>query len=228
LDHLVKTSAAPFSTVWTARALSGPATGAPLPTPRDVGREWQELGQGWRDQPEPHFNPGWARIRWDRTGLLFEAVFMQRQPANRARTLNERTWELGDIAEFFLQDTSTGRYLELHVTPENQRLQLRWPPDGLARFRAGTAPLEQFLIKDPHWVHSDTAVAADHWTARAYVPLNCLGLPPGMPLPVFRAAVCRYDRSQGPEILSSTARLSAPNYHLYAEWPELRLAAGPA
>ncbi len=55
------------------------------------------------------------------------------------------------------------------------------------------------------------------------MPFACLGLNPEQNLPTLRTAVCRYDRSLGPELLSSTARLTAPNYHRHAEWAELRL-----
>jgi hypothetical protein len=219
----VKPSAPTFPAVWSAGPLVGSGEFPAVPAPADLGPGWVELGQAWRAAPEPGFNRGWARIRWDQAGLLYEACFLQRAPANRARGLNQRTWEMGDIAEFFLQETATGRYLELHVTPENQRLQLVWPLGGLDRFRAGTARLEDFLVTDPHWVRSTAVVHADHWTANAFVPFACLGLKDRGPLPALRTAVCRYDRSLGPELLSSTARLAEPNYHRHGEWAELRL-----
>ena len=189
----------------------------------DLG--WVELGQAWRPTPEPGLNRGWARIRWDHSGLFYEAVFLQRSPANRARSLNERTWEMGDIAEFFLQESVTGRYLELHVTPENQRLQLVWPLGGLDRFRAGTAQLEDFVVSDPQWVDSGATIGVEHWSACAYVPFARLGLDGTRGLPGLRTAVCRYDRSLGPELFSSTARLTAPNFHRYGEWAGLQLAS---
>lgn len=212
-----------FAPVWTAAALVGFTASTTVPAPRELDSDWVELGQAWRPAPEPGFNRGWARIRWDQGGLLYEACFLQLSPANRARGLNERTWEMGDIAEFFLQETATGRYLELHVTPENQRLQLVWPLGGLDRFRAGTARLEGFLVTDPHWVRSAALVHADHWTASAHVPFACLGLKDSGHLPALRTAVCRYDRSLGRELLSSTAQLAEPNYHRHGEWAELRL-----
>jgi hypothetical protein len=212
-----------FAPVWPTLPFVGSLASAPGVSPADLGSHWHQLGQHWRPAPEAGLNPGWARIRWNDSGLLYEAVFLQRKPGNRARRLNERTWELGDLCEFFLQETTTGRYLELHVTPENQRLQLVWPPGGLDRFRTGTAPLEDFLVPDSGWVESAATVAADHWTARAFVPYSCLGLGHTARLPVLRTAVCRYDRSLGPELLSSTARLTEPNYHRHQEWSELRL-----
>ena len=216
-----------FTTIWPAHPLVGPVAKIPAATLSDVGPDWRELGQAWRTEPELGFNAGWARIRWNAAGLLFESVFLQRQPANRARSLNEPTWEMGDISEFFLQEPRTGRYIELHVTPENQRLQLLWPLGGLDRFRAGTAALSEFLVTDPDWVQSSATIAADHWTARAFVPFTHLGLREGEMPSGWRTAVCRYDRSLGPELLSSTARLAQPNYHRHAEWSELRLEPGP-
>ena len=209
--------------VWTALPLVEPLAAVPPVSPAEVGPSWYQLRQHWRPTAELGLNPGWARIRWNDTGLLYEAVFLQQRPANRARRLNERTWELGDIAEFFLQDPSTGRYLELHVTPENQRLQLVWPLDGLERFRAGTAPLDDFLIPHPRWVESHTVVAADYWTARTFIPYSCLGLESPPRAQMLRTAVCRYDRSHGPELFSSTAPLTEPNYHRHEEWAELSL-----
>ena len=215
--------AASFPAIWSAGPLGRSGDYPAIPTPADLGADWVELGQAWRAAPEPGFNRGWGRIRWDEFGLHFEACFLQRAPANRATGLNQRTWEMGDIAEFFLQETATGRYLELHVTPENQRLQLVWPLGGLDRFRAGAARLDDFLVTDPHWVRSAAQVQLDHWTASAHVPFAGLGLKGSAQLPSLRAAVCRYDRSLGLELLSSTARLTEPNYHRHNEWTELRL-----
>jgi hypothetical protein len=223
LDHLVNSLAATFPAIWSAGPLGRSGDYPAIPAPADLGADWVELGQAWRAAPEPGFNRGWGRIRWDEFGLHFEACFLQRAPSNRATGLNQRTWEMGDIAEFFLQETATGRYLELHVTPENQRLQLVWPLGGLDRFRAGAARLDDFLVTDPHWVRSAAQVQLDHWTASAHVPFAGLGLKASEQLPALRAAVCRYDRSLGPELLSSTARLTEPNYHRHSEWTELRL-----
>lgn len=146
-------------------------------------------------------------------GLFYEAVFLHRSPANRAPSLNERIWKMGDIAEFFLKKTATGRYLELHVTPENQRLQLVWPLGGLDRFRAGTARPEDFVVSDPQSVDSGATIGVEHWSACAYVPNARRGRDGTRGLPGLRTAVYRYDRSLGLELFSSTARLTAPTFH---------------
>jgi len=207
---------------WPVRRASGPTFHEPWATPETRGADWQPLEQAWRGSTEEGFNGGWARLRWHPGGLLAEGVFRGRRQTNAARRLNERTWELGSVFELFLRADGYDRYLELHVTPENQRLQLLWPDDGLESFRAGRAALGDFLVSDPAWVTSETRIAENHWAVRVAVPFHCLGLAAGATLPTMRAAVCRYDTGSGREVLSSTARLPAPNYHLLAYWSRLQ------
>lgn len=208
---------------WPVRRATAPHFPDAWATPDARGADWQPLEQAWLGQPEDGFNPGWARLRWHPHGLLVESLFRGRRQGNAARRLNERTWELGSVFEFFLQADGYDRYVELHVTPENQRLQLLWPDDGLESFRAGRARLEDFLVNDPAWVTSETRIAPEHWAVRVAVPFRCLGVAPGSTPPAMRAAVCRYDLGRDREVLSSTARLPAPNYHLQAHWSRLQL-----
>lgn len=209
---------------WIARPAPAAAPAAPWPTPDGVGTGWTPLRQAWRPAPEPDFNPGWARACWSAQALRIDALFVGRNQRNRARGLNERTWELGDIFEFFVRAEGAPRYLEVHVTPENHRLQLRWPDGGLADFRAGRAGLEAFTVTDPAWVASEVRREPDHWGVRLEVPWRCLGLPAAAaPRPVLHACVCRYDCGRGGEVLSSTAPLREPNYHRLEDWPRLRL-----
>jgi len=195
------------------------------PDPADP--QWKPLRQAWRvDGLESHFQPGWARVRWNETALLFDIVFVGRQPRNRARQLNERTWELGDIAEIFLQQEGSPEYIELHVTPENQRLQLRWTPEGFAAFRAQAATLEDFTIGDARWIESASQIGEKSWSVSARLP--AAALQPGSAglsrSSAWRGAVCRYDCTAGPDVTySSTAPLRELSYHRREEWDRLEL-----
>ncbi len=209
---------------WPVRRTLGPDFTTAWTTPEALGPDWRPLEQAWREQPEKDFNAGWAHLRWYPGGLLVEGLFHGAHQTNAARRLNERTWELGSVFEFFLRADGCEHYLELHVTPENQRLQLLWPEGGLEAFRAGRAALADFLVNDPAWVTSETRVARDHWAVRLEIPFHCIGLAPSATLPAMYAAVCRYDLATGREVLSSTARLPAPNYHLQAHWSRLQFA----
>ena len=189
---------------------------------------WRPLQQTWMgDRPAAGFQPGWARVRWNPAGLIYDVVLRGADQRNRARRLNELTWELGDVCELFIQTAPASPYIEIHVTPENQRLQLRLPSDGIARVRSGQATLESFMISDPEWVGSRVSCASGVFQVQIVVPARTLGLDPaeltsGL---AIRSAVCRYDyrgSSSGP-ILSSTALLPAPFFHTPLFWSTLRL-----
>lgn len=209
---------------WSAPFLAGLPPDAARLSPLRVDDDWQPLEQAWRGgAPEPAFYSGWAQVHWSPDALHFSAIFIGSAQRNRARRLNERTWELGDICEVFLQGPADGPYLELHVTPENQRLQLLWPAGGVERFRRHEAPLDDFLVAQPDWVRSSTRVGPGFWAARVTVPWSCLGLEAGA-APALRAAVCRYDYGGRTEpVWSSTAPLREANFHRPHEWQPLAL-----
>ena len=205
--------------------VSRPAFAAGAATAREPG--WKPLDQFWRPEGrEPGFQPGSARVLWNERGLLFDIVFAGRGPRNAARSLNEHTWELGDIAEIFLQREGGEEYLEIHVTPENQRLQLRWTPAGFAAFRRDLGLLGRFAVSDPHWIESRSQVRNSDWSVSAFLPASIIDPGAGIlgPATRLRVAVCRYDCTAGPGfVLSSTARLTQPAYHRREEWDLLVL-----
>ena len=196
------------------------------PEPADPA--WKPLRQAWHARgEEKRFQPGWARLSWNEGGLLFDIVLTGRNPRNSARRMNERTWELGDIAEIFLQKEASEEYLELHITPENQRLQLRWTIAGFASFRRDSSRFGEFTVSDPEWVGSVSRVREADWSASAFIPARALNLgqPSLGPEMLLRGAVCRYDCTAGPDIIfSSTAGLREPSYHRREEWDRLALA----
>ena len=215
----------PLSTPWLAAYLpSRQAEPAPL-SPLSVDARWVPLRQAWLPGGnEQGFNPGLARIHWNDTELSYDVIMLGSRPANRARRLNERTWELGDVCEVFVQAVGAESYVELHVTPENQRLQLLWPAGGLARFRNNAAPLEDFAIAQTDWVKTGTHIGPGFWVAHAVIPLTCFGLTSLTPASGFRTAVCRYDCDPcGTTFLSTTAPLRAADYHCTADWQYLVL-----
>ena len=201
-----------------------PASAQPAPGDPD----WRLLRQHCLPNgPEPRFQPGWARVQWNERALRYEAVLKGRGPKNAACGLNERTWELGDICEIFFQDCGGERYLEIHVTPENQRLQLRWTPETFRAFvDGGMRDLSAPLVGDPAWLSSTARVHEDYWSVCAIIPAQSLPIRDGALRvgAVFLTAVCRYDCSTGPGfVLSSTAPLSEPSYHRRHEWDPLQL-----
>lgn len=191
----------------------------------DARRDWRALRAVPGGVPPA---PGKACISWTPELLRVDAVFHGVAPRNRATRLNERTWELGDTFEFFLLLEDSSTYLEIHVTPENQRLQLRWPLDGHARVRAKREKLESFFISDPDWVTSQTQIDGDLWFTHLSIPAHQCGRSMLQPRHCFRTAVCRYHTPAGfaEPVLATTASFTAPGFHQPQHWNELVLVAG--
>lgn len=186
--------------------------------------DWRGLRQAWRaDGPERGFRPGRVRVTWDEEGLEFAIVFTGVGARNRARRLNEPTWELGDVAEVFLARRGRPGYLEIHVTPENQRLQLRWAAGGVSRLRTGRAQLGEFTFEGGGVV-STARRSRRGWMVRVHLARDLLGPRPLALGDRFVAAVCRYDWGNRPDpVYSSTANLRAADFHRRREWHQLRL-----
>lgn len=199
-----------------------PWLGAPLPP----GSEWLPLRQAWtRPAASWPARAGWFRIRWLPQGLVIHSLFLSPRARNQATALNQRTWELGEVAETFIEERDASPYLEVHVTPENHRLQLRFPPGGIERLRAGSSTLDDFVINDEGWAQSAVRVEPGLWQSQLLLPAACFSpdfLQVGR---VFKATFCRYDCADaGEPVLSATAPLAEPSYHRREDWQTFRLS----
>ena len=186
------------------------------------------LAQAWLDEPEPDFAPGVVRTGWRDDTLLVFAVLSDADIFTRAQQHNDRFWELGDTFEMFLQPQAGQGYVELHVTPNNLRLQLR--------FTAPPAPdanvFDQALIKDElfrsrAWVNA----IAREWCVYAEIPRSPLGWGPGSAGPgpslagsTWCVSFCRYDYTRGRArpVISSSSPHTEPRFHRPHEWSGLR------
>lgn len=191
---------------------------------------WLPLAQSWLRARKRRPPRAWATALWRRDALHFRVLFHGAAGSNRARELNERTWELGDVCELFLQRADATEYLEIHVTPENVRLQLRWPEGGLARLRRGDSALAEFAITDPNWVQSSVEKYPTAWQVDLAVQASCLGVDHFDESVTVRAAVCayRYSNSGAPADLVSTAQLEIPGFHQPSRWHRLALQSDRA
>lgn len=204
---------------------------APSASPAGNPRGWKPLLKHRRAEgnaaPDRRFNPGWARIGWTSSALVVDFAFVATTARNRAIRLNERTYLLGDVGEIFLQWLGSDRYIEIHITPENQRLQLSWDAAGLQRIRQRQAVLDDFAVADLNWVQSVTSVSPTLWSARVIVPAGTIahGLANLESDSHLIAAVCRYDYG-GKEtpILSSTVDFQGSPFHTRAAWDRLVLS----
>jgi hypothetical protein len=215
----------PVTSTWLAHRVAHSHPDPQRFSPDRLDATWRPLGQAWLGSaPQKNFRPGWARLGWHPHFLDLAFVFSGGPAHNAARQLNERTWELGDVGEFFIRPDSAPHYLEIHLTPENQRLQLNFPLGGIARLRSGEAPLESFIVTDPDWVFSATHITSDFWTAQARIPAAALGFATLANGLVFQTAVCRYDCGiTSTPTLSATASFTAPFFHQLDAWSQLVL-----
>jgi len=183
------------------------------------------MGQAWLAEPELDFLPATVRTGWRGDALLVFAELQDADVHTRATAHNQRMWELGDVMELFLQPADSPGYVEFHVTPNNLRLQLRFP-DPLALRRAQSSNAFDDLILPDGTFRSRvwTQPANRKWFVYAEVPAAGVGAA-DRPLAgmEWRFSFSRYDYSRGrPEpVISSTSPHAQPSFHRREEWGTL-------
>jgi len=134
---------------------------------------------------------------------------------NDATEHNDRTWEKGDVFEVFARRDDASEYVEVHVTPDNVRLHLRFPDPGLAQRIQDIAA----VAADPHAIASSASRTARGWRAGVVVPLAA------GPGDLLRVSFCRYDAGRGrAPILSSSSPHPVLAFHRPWEWELCRIA----
>jgi hypothetical protein len=209
----------------------------PLFAPEDLARVREAfinatpiaLGQAWLAAPEKDFSPGLVRTGWREGSLLVFAELTDADVFTKAQRHNDRFWELGDTFEMFLQPPGSPAYVELHVTPNNLRLQLRFekPPSV-----QDIDPFVAALIHDQIFDSRTWAMPEGKgWCVFADVPAAAVGYGPGDLAPsTWRFSFSRYDATRGREhpVISSSSPHTVPAFHRPHEWGELRaMAAEP-
>lgn len=203
--------------------------GASLSQAREAfaGAQPLSMSQTWRGSPEPGFRPATVRVGWQDERLLVLAELDDDDIWTAATGHGQRFWELGDTFEIFLAAAGVTKYIECHVTPLNQRLQLRFPLEGPAAL--GPDPFVNALVPGDDF-DSRVWLADDGrgWIALAAIPGTFAGLPQG-PLAgsTWRYSFSRYDASSGTAtpVISSTSPHPVPSFHRQQEWGTLLCAA---
>ena len=188
------------------------------------------MGQAWRDDVQEGFRPAAVRLGWKPDGLWVLADLADDHMTSASTSHNQDMWTLGDVFEVFIARRDSPSYLELHVTPHNHRLHLRWTVEGFADIRAKVKTVADFHA-DPEafqaWVR--TAPGGKGWQVLMRIPASIL--PDGA---AFRAgdkldiSFSRYDAgAEGtPKILSSTSPHTKLDYHRRSEWRSAELVEG--
>jgi hypothetical protein len=183
-----------------------------------------EFAQSWRGSLQREFQPGTVRVGWREQALWVLAEMRDLDIYNNATQLNDITYALGDVFEMFLQCGRQKHYFELHITPENQRLQIRFESEP-RKLKDKDLP----VIEQRDLFFSRTGVWPDEqrWQVLAGVPAAVVeGEDCFSPGNSWRFSFGRYDYTRGCKqpVLSSTSALTAPDFHCRAEWGTLLFA----
>jgi hypothetical protein len=191
------------------------------------------LGQAWLPAPEPDFAPGIVRTGWRENSLIVFADLSDTDVFTLAKRHNDRFWELGDTFEIFLQPPGQDAYVELHVAPNNLRLQLRFdrPPAARDADRFTSALIHDQVFESQTWVKPDK----QGWCVFAELPLmalierQALGPPTVLSSSTWRFSFSRYDATHGREtaVISSSSPHTKPAFHRPDEWGHLRFSLRP-
>jgi hypothetical protein len=173
------------------------------------------FAQRWRQTPDAGLMPGQVKVGRRESALWALADMEDAEIFNLADRHNLSTWELGDVFEVFAQRQGEPGYVELHVTPDNYRLHLRFPDEAaIRRVRAGEERhAAYFGDPDPlvsrAWVHRQEKV----WRALLQLPF---AVSPGE---AWRLSFCRYDSTRGAEpVAASTSPHTVGDFHRPSEW----------
>lgn len=176
--------------------------------------------QAWRKQPEADFKPTHVHIGWRENALWLYAEMNDVDIFNTATQLNQDTYLLGDTLEFFLRPVSQQAYYELHVTSNNQQLQLRWPYAYAVYERRGLSP---YYISGMLQSYTDVQKDRHRWRVLAAVPAEIAESKTIKDGDVWSFSFCRYDYTHGRRmaVLSSSTPYPMEDFHRQAEWGKL-------
>jgi hypothetical protein len=180
------------------------------------------LGQAWLEREENDFAPAFVRFGWRGNALLLFAELIDFDIFNAATVLNQRAWELGDTFEIFLQSINHPDYFEFQVTPNNQRVQLRFTDSSIEK-SVGRTNLLPSVYMPGEVFHSRTWIQLNTrcWYVYAEICAKELFRHPGsLEGNRWLFSFSRYDYTCGRKlpVISSTSRHAEPDFHRRHEW----------
>ncbi len=212
--------------VSTAEMLAQPN---PLPVPANEtaskGTAFT-FAQPWNASTDPGFRLGDARLSWTPAALHVEAHLTDDDVISRTTGDNQKSWELGDVFEIFVQIEGHPGYAELHVTPNQHRVQLDLPgPRGRPTPEAAPLAFDKMLVTPVRFDGKATRTTTG-WRVIATIPASIFSLDRFAPGQRLRVAFSRYDATTGqPPVLSTTAAHRRIDFHRPTEWSAIVLAS---
>ena len=169
-----------------------------------------------------------ARMLWDDKYLYIGAELQDKDIYGFHKEHDSTTWE-DDVFEIFIKPRDDSpHYYEFHVTPRNTTLDMlivrRGAAAGTKRwsiFESGMITAVKINGTLNNWKDED-----QNWSVEIAIPLSAFNDTTSLPRvnDRWKFALCRYDYSvyleKGVE-LSSSAYLSAVNFHLFKDYDTL-------
>ena len=188
------------------------------------------LQQAWLPTPEAAFRPCRVRTGCSNAALFVYAELEDEDIYNPITEFNAPSYCFGDVFEIFLRPAGQSAYYELHVTPQNQKFQLRIPSaEAFQRIRESKKGIpDEWLISD--WeldARVDVRASQSKWRVFARIPFDRIAeirRPQAGDQWLF--SFSRYDYTRGKEkpVLSSSSPHQAIDYHRQHEWRTLTFA----
>eukprot|EP01063_Lacrimia_lanifica_P012425 TRINITY_DN19059_c0_g2_i1.p2 TRINITY_DN19059_c0_g2~~TRINITY_DN19059_c0_g2_i1.p2 ORF type:complete len:218 (+),score=71.98 TRINITY_DN19059_c0_g2_i1:52-705(+) len=184
-----------------------------------------ELKQHWEAPGQLPKERGCGWLAYGTDGLRMGVEFQETGPFTTATKDQQPLYQLGSVAEFFVQpDVSVkGEYWEVHVAPNNLLTDV-FVTDRDA-FTSGKETYESALAHASNTVHK-AVVDGNKWSAEVIIPWSAFGLtaPPTRGTE-WGYSICRYNypdrRLDDPEY-SSTSPHAQLGYHRVEEYRRLR------
>jgi hypothetical protein len=169
------------------------------------------LGQFWNEVQEPELKPTKAWATFSENTLHVTAELDDDDVFNTATAHNQRTWETGDVFEIFIRRDDSENYTEVHVTPENVKLHLKF--DDFTHTGRIEGDISR-VAADPDEIIASAERTLTGWRVSASVPLSA------GPGDLIRVSFCRYDasRNQPYPVLSSSSPHPELSFHRPLEW----------
>lgn len=173
--------------------------------------------------PHPRdYGAGEVRLGWHENALVIFADLPDVDIRTDARENHEAMWLLGDVFEIFVKREAFDPYFELHVTPNNHCLQLRFPDaQALGALSETKGSWRDFIVTDPVFSYrARVDAAAKKWQVFARVPWKSLAGDSPVKPESWKLSCCRYDYRSDLEkpVLCSTSLHEVLNYHRQSDW----------
>lgn len=166
---------------------------------------------------QPAQESGFAFLWLSQDYLHVYCVMQDSDVITLASGKNDKTWEKGDVMEFFLQpNPELTNYIELHLAPNQATLEYAIPDSKLLKSYSPE------MLSFESGMETETGLFEQGWWGQIRLPLKKLAFSSNL---APRFCICRYNYNrqnwENPELSSTTLFHSRPHFHQPDEWQTL-------